>query len=271
MFKNNMYIYKNKVYKRKLLLVFLVVGMLFMLLLTDGYMIFTDSIKKDVSVTSGTTAVIFDEETTNPSDSSITKSFRVKSGYNDAEKDKSVIPMYVRVKFIPVVEYNNGTEASPSWVITDIPLSAIELTVEELPDGETGEANNWIFAHDEPLNEDDDFFYTKENGTDKEFKNGYYYYKHILNSGQTTNHIKATCNVTKPENLEEDIRITLKTILESSQTRNELWQDRFHITALPEGVESSGSAETSGDDETSDSTEASAGDSTSEDDTSISK
>ena len=179
--------------KKKFLLTCLLLGMIFKLITINGFMLFTDSLPKDITPISGTVSISLVDEVIDELNN--TKSFKLESNGN--------LPTYVRIKLIPTVEYFDTSEGD--WVIPDIPLSDISLNVD---------AQDWILDE------------------------GYYYYKNILLEGDKTTDIILSCSAIIPTDLFNEVtRINVKSILESCQTRNDLWKDRFNIDSLPDGVE----------------------------------
>ena len=178
---------------KKFILILLLFSVIIIFITTEGIMILSDFIQYDISQVSGTVTISLVDEVIDTESNS--KSFKVQSNGN--------LPIYVRAKLIPIVEYFDTIE--DDWVITNIPQSDILFDVKAL---------DWIFDE------------------------GYYYYNSILYESDKTTFINMSCNVTKPTFIgSEDIRIIVKTILESSQIRNDIWKDRFNITSLPTGVE----------------------------------
>lgn len=121
---------------------------------------------------------------------------------------------YVRMRFIPIVQYyyeekdqdDNVTLAE--WRTAPIPQENIRVKVKN--------ASEWVL------------------------QGNYYYYKKILNPGETTSKIdleweiyEMPSEIARYENIRTDVRV----ILEYSQTTNEAWKDIFQIENLPEGVE----------------------------------
>ena len=179
--------------KKKFLLIFLILSLIFKLIATSGFMLFTDLVQKDMSSISGTVSISLVDEVMD--EYSHTKSFKIESNGN--------LPTYVRIKLIPTVEYFD--DSVDDWIITDIPRSDISITVD---------AQDWILS------------------------DGYYYYKDILLENEKTTDVIISCGVIIPKTISyENIRVSIKTIFESCQARNELWKDEFDIDSLPEGVE----------------------------------
>lgn len=119
---------------------------------------------------------------------------------------------YVRLRFIPVVEYlyedfDEDGDMISEWRTAPISQNVINLTVE----------TNDNFVKD----------------------GDYYYYKKILNSHETTEKMNIAWQIIEiPSTLEGyKIRTDVRVILEYSQVENEVWKDVFKIDQLPDGVE----------------------------------
>ncbi len=121
---------------------------------------------------------------------------------------------YVRMRFVPIVEYyyvekddeDNITLAE--WRTAPIPQENIRVKVKN--------ASDWVL------------------------QGNYYYYKSILNPGETTSKIDIEWEVYEmPSEIAryEKIRTDVRVILEYAQTTNDAWKELFQIEALPSGVE----------------------------------
>ena len=121
---------------------------------------------------------------------------------------------YVRMRFVPIVEYyyvekddeDNITLAE--WRTAPIPQENIRVKVKN--------ASDWVL------------------------QGNYYYYKSILNPGETTSKIDIEWEVYEmPSEIAryEKIRTDVRVILEYAQTTNDAWKELFQIEDLPSGVE----------------------------------
>lgn len=130
-------------------------------------------------------------------------------GKSTGEKDA-----YVRMRFIPVVQYyveekdNEGNVISTEWKTAPIAQENIKITLSN--------DENWVLQGD------------------------YYYYKQILKPGETTDKIdlswevyEVPSTVARYENIKTDVRV----VLEYAQVSNDAWKDIFQIENLPTGVE----------------------------------
>ena len=134
--------------------------------------------------------------------------------YTKNVKGKSVAEKkaYVRMRFIPVVEYyyeaeENGTQVA-EWRVAPISQEYIKVTVD---------------THDKWVKQGD-----------------YYYYTKILNPRETTDAMDVSWQIIEipaPVAQYEKIRTDVRVLLEYSQTGNEIWKEIFQIDNLPEGVE----------------------------------
>lgn len=118
---------------------------------------------------------------------------------------------YVRMRFIPVIEYYYEAEEDgkqiAEWRTAPILQNYIKLKI----DGK----DNWV-------------------------KQGeYYYYKKILNSKKSTEDVDLTWEIIEIPSTIKDykIRTDVRVLLEYSQVSNEVWKTIFQIDDLPEGVE----------------------------------
>ena len=121
---------------------------------------------------------------------------------------------YVRMRFVPTVEYyyvekdDNDNITLAEWRTAPIPQENIRVKVKN--------ASDWVL------------------------QGNYYYYKSILNPGETTSKIDIEWEVYEmPSEIAryEKIRTDVRVILEYAQTTNDAWKELFQIEALPSGVE----------------------------------
>ena len=118
---------------------------------------------------------------------------------------------YVRMRFIPVVEYfveeENGTQIN-EWRTAPVTNENINLNVNT--------NDNWI-------------------------KQGeYYYYKNILEPEETTEEMNLSWQIIELPSVLSNyskIRTDVRVLLEYSQVSNDIWKNVFQIDNLPEGVE----------------------------------
>ena len=121
---------------------------------------------------------------------------------------------YVRMRFIPIVEYyyeekdeeENVTFAE--WRTAPIAQENLRVKVKN--------ASDWVL------------------------QGNYYYYKSILKPGETTSKIDIEWEVYEmPSEIAryEKIRTDVRVILEYAQTTNDAWKELFQIENLPSGVE----------------------------------
>ena len=121
---------------------------------------------------------------------------------------------YVRMRFVPTVEYyyvekdDNDNITLAEWRTAPIPQENIRVKVKN--------ASDWVL------------------------QGNYYYYKSILNPGETTSKIDIEWEVYEmPSEIAryEKTRTDVRVILEYAQTTNDAWKELFQIEALPSGVE----------------------------------
>ena len=123
------------------------------------------------------------------------------------------LPAYVRVRCIPIIEFNTDKEnAEGDWVTAPVPQSAISITVDAKNDQQV---EKWVQSGD------------------------YWYYKDILQPGADTSEMTISWQLNGlPSELEGyTVRADVRVLLEYAQTTHDLWKDIFQINALPEGVQ----------------------------------
>lgn len=136
------------------------------------------------------------------------------------------LPAYVRVRCIPIIEYNTDkVNAEGDWVTAPVPQSAIAITIDAKNEQQV---EKWVQSGD------------------------YWYYKDILvpeNETPGTSETNPPKNDTSkmtiswqlnelPSELEGyKVRTDVRVILEYAQTTHNMWKDIFKINALPEGVQ----------------------------------
>ena len=168
------------------------------------YAAFADSMKTNSSFLTGTLSVALEEDAPFDDPDGIPlegSSVLIKTFRAISEGNQSA---YVRVELIPIVEIYD--EELEKYVAINIDQSLVILDID---------CNYWI-----------------PNG-------GYYYYKYILNAGESSEDVKVTFMGfdTDIDYSNLDIRVTVRVELESAQIHNDAWKRIFSIEHLPEGVE----------------------------------
>lgn len=129
-------------------------------------------------------------------------------------KSTENLPAYVRIKCIPVVEYNTDkTNGQGDWVTA--PVSQDSIVVNVTPSSDA-------------------------NGVTWVYQDGYWYYKKILpEKDAETSKVDINWSIDElPSELEGyKIRADVRVILEYAQTTHDLWKDIFQIENLPDSVE----------------------------------
>lgn len=123
------------------------------------------------------------------------------------------LPAYVRVRCIPIVEYNTDkVNGQGEWVTAPVPQENIIITVDSKNDEQE---DTWIKSGD------------------------YWYYNKILPVGENTSKMNISWQIDElPSELEDyKVRADVRVILEYAQTTNDMWKEIFQINALPGGVE----------------------------------
>lgn len=168
------------------------------------YAYFSDTVKVTSDIKAGIVSVRLDEDapfddTSDIPEEGVTASEKIFRAVSEGNIDS-----YVRAKIIPIIEYFDIEE--DAWITANVPASDIELEIT---------APEWVES------------------------NGYYYYKNILLAGNSSDDVVATIvNVNIPDNLKaEQIRLTIKVILEATQYGYSAWKNIFNIDKLPDGVE----------------------------------
>lgn len=185
-----------------LLAIVVILAIAFIIVSQAIYGLFVDYIKADTSLSTGILSVELEEDypfddlsvISDEGAQTNTKVFRLKSTGD--------VPVYTRVKIIPVVEIKDTVEND--WVVINVDVNSIELDIT---------AQDW----------------TGETG-------GYYYYKNILSKDDVTKDVTVKLNglsgYTEYEG--QTVRITIKVIQESAQVANDLWKSIFGITDYPQ-------------------------------------
>lgn len=178
------------------------------LTVTIVYALFTSRKEETAKINVGNIDVILQEDwPDNIEDVGIEKNNKTVKGESIADKKA-----YVRLRFIPVVEYyyegtENGEKIS-EWRTAPIAQEYINLKIED--------KESWIRQGE------------------------YYYYKNILMPRESTDDLKVEWELTEvPSGLAkyEKIRVDVRVLLEYSQVSNEIWKEIFQIDDLPAGVE----------------------------------
>lgn len=125
------------------------------------------------------------------------------------------LPAYVRVRCIPIIEYNTDkVNGEGDWVTAPVPQSAIAITIDTKNEQQV---EKWVQSGE------------------------YWYYKDILQPGDDANTSKMSISWQLnelPSELEGyKVRTDVRVILEYAQTTHDMWKDIFKIDALPEGVQ----------------------------------
>ena len=119
------------------------------------------------------------------------------------------LPAYVRIRCIPIVEYNTDKEnGQGDWVTAPVPQENIVVTVDSK---DTNNVEKWVKSGD------------------------YWYYKDILPAGEDTSKMSISWQIDElPSELEGyKVRADVRVILEYAQTTNDMWKEIFQIDELP--------------------------------------
>lgn len=184
-----------------------IVALIIILISTIVLALFTARQEEKAKINIGNLDVILIEDW--PDDvpeTGIERNSKTVKGESVAEKKA-----YVRMRFIPVVEYyyeaeEDGVQVA-EWRTAPISQEYIRLTIED--------KDNWVKQGD------------------------YYYYKKILNSKESTTDLNLSWEIIElPSTIANyQIRTDVRVLLEYSQISNEVWKTIFQIEDLPEGVE----------------------------------
>lgn len=179
------------------------------------YALFTATEQDSATIDIGEINVVLEEDwPENVSEFGIERS--QKKVWGESTGDKKA---YVRMKFVPVVQYfvqekdNEQNVISEEWKTAPIAQEDINISLSN--------DENWILQGD------------------------YYYYKKILNPGETTDKIDLSWEVYEMPSVvagyqDDDgkgIRTDVRVILEYAQATNDAWKEIFQIENLPGGVE----------------------------------
>ncbi len=195
---------KNK----KIIIGSVVASVLIILISTIVLALFTSKQEETAKINIGNLDVILEEDWSPEEVPEIGIERNTKTVWGKSVADKK---SYVRMRFIPVIEYyyeaeENGTQIA-EWRTAPISQSYIKLTVDT--------HDNWV-------------------------KQGeYYYYKRILNPKEVTESLNLSWEIVEVPSTIKDykIRTDVRVVLEYSQVSNEVWKTIFQIDNLPEGVE----------------------------------
>lgn len=209
----------------KLMIIFALLAVL-VVLIPVGYALFSDKDKEKNDTKIGKINVSLEEDwpmrgetytdPTNPSsEPEEYDEFGIKK-YTKKIWGKSTedLPAYVRIKCIPIVEYNTDKQnGQGDWVIAPVPQESITVNIS-------------------PSND--------ENGATWVYSDGYWYYKKILpEKNAETSKVDINWQIEElPSELQGyKVRADVRVILEYAQTTHDLWKDIFQVQDLPEGVE----------------------------------
>ncbi|MBR3673090.1 MAG: hypothetical protein IKN65_02190 [Clostridia bacterium] len=123
------------------------------------------------------------------------------------------LPAYVRIRCIPIVEYNTDKEnGQGEWVTAPVPQENIIVTIDSKNDNQE---DTWISS------------------------GNYWYYNRILPAGEDTSKMSISWQIDElPSELEGyKVRADVRVILEYAQTTNDKWKEIFQIDDLPDGVQ----------------------------------
>lgn len=123
------------------------------------------------------------------------------------------LPAYVRVRCIPIVEYNTDKEnGQGDWVTIPVPQENIVVTVDSKNEEQQ---DTWIKSGD------------------------YWYYNTILPVGEDTSKMSISWQINElPSEVQGyKVRADVKVILEYAQTTHDMWKEIFQINDLPDGVQ----------------------------------
>lgn len=193
---------------KKIIIICAILFVLIVLLIALAFALFTSTQEETAKINIGNLEVILKEDWPEQVDETgIEMNTKTVWGESIAEKKA-----YVRIRFIPVVEYYyEGTENGEKvaeWRTAPISQDYIKLTIE-------GE-ENWIRQGE------------------------YYYYKKIVKPEESTEKLnlkwellEVPSAIAKFEKIRTDVRV----LLEYSQISNEMWKEIFQIENLPADVE----------------------------------
>lgn len=206
----------TKLVENKKLVIIAILLLIFFVLLSIGFALFSDIKSEESNLRIGEIEVVLvedwpkeigepssDDSTEVYDEYGIEKYSKTVSGKSVAELDS-----YVRIRCIPIVQYyEEETEGEEGkWITTSIPQKDIKVTID---------SEDWV--------EDGD----------------YWYYKNILKGYEQTTDLNIDWIILDmPSELaSKKIRTDVKVILEYAQTTNNMWKNIFQIEDLPIEVE----------------------------------
>lgn len=195
---------------KKVIIVFVIIVLIIILISSFVFALFTSRKEDSARIRIGNLDVILVEDWPDEVDEiGIDRNTKKVKGESVADKKA-----YVRMRFIPIVEYfyeeeEDGQITRSEWRTAPISQDDIKLRV-------TDSTDNWVKQGD------------------------YYYYKKILNPREETEELDLRWEVTDlPTAIAryDHIKVDVRVLLEYSQTSNELWKEIFQIEDLPASVE----------------------------------
>ena len=194
--------------KKKIIIASVIVVLIICITSTIAFALFSSRQEELARINIGNLDVVLEEDWPDDvSEEGIDRNTKKVKGTSVADKKA-----YVRLRFIPVVEYffegeENGQQVA-EWRTAPIAQEYIKIKVEN--------NQNWI-------------------------KQGeYYYYKKILKPRKSTEELSLSWEILEiPSTIArfDKIRTDVRVLLEYSQVSNEVWKDIFQINDLPQGVE----------------------------------
>ncbi|MBR2241569.1 MAG: hypothetical protein IJ890_09410 [Clostridia bacterium] len=204
----------KNIFSNKKMIIVMVLLALLVILIPIGYALFSHTKNDETSTKIGTIKVDLVEDWPKPGDTVTTGdgeetydefgiTRKTKKIYGKSVGDMNA---YVRVRLIPIIEFNTAADGSGEWRVAPVAQENIVVSVS---------GNDWVKSGE------------------------YWYYKNILEGGENTSDMDISWQVSElPSELAENpVRTNVRVILEYAQTTNDMWKDLFQIESLPQGVE----------------------------------
>ena len=192
--------------KNKKPLIIIALLLIFLLLTTISYSLFSDIKGEEKNLKVGRVEVILEEDKEwqeNEDVYGIEKYTKSVKGVSVADLDA-----YVRIRCIPIVQYfdeeaNNG---EGQWITAPIDQNEIMLVIN---------TEDWVQEGD------------------------YWYYKKVLKGYEKTEELNIDWQILEVPTyiMDKKIRANVRVILEYAQASNNMWKDIFKIDDLPQQVE----------------------------------
>ena len=197
---------KQVTLKNKKIITILILLVVFIILTTISYSLFTDTKNEEKNLKIGKVEVVLEEDEEwqeNEDEYGIEKYTKSVKGVSVADLDA-----YVRIRCIPIIQYfdekaNNG---EGEWITAAIDQNEILLAIN---------TEDWVQEGD------------------------YWYYTKVLKGYEETEKLNIDWQILEvpTQIMDKNIRADVRVILEYAQASNNMWKSIFQIEELPQQVE----------------------------------